>query len=257
MTTSIQLTALRTLLRREIGRQFRIWKQTYLPPVITQTLYFVVFGTFIGSQIAPIRGISYMAYIVPGVIMMSVITSSYSNVVFSFFSIKFMRAIDELLVSPMSNRTMLFGYVLGGIFRAIFTGILVYIISFIFVRPVVQHPLIVITFAILTATVFALGGFLNALYAKNFDDAGTFTTFVLTPLTYLGGVFYSIDNLPAFFRLLSHANPIVYMVDGFRFGFYGINNTNPWIGIGFLSIVIVALSVINLHLLKKGTGLRS
>lgn len=257
MTSSIQRTALQTLLRRELGRQFRIWKQTFLPPVITQTLYFVVFGTFIGSQIAPIRGISYMAYIVPGVIMMSVITSSYSNVVFSFFSIKFMRAIDELLVSPMSNRTMLLGYVLGGVFRALFTGILVYIISFIFVRPVVQHPLIVIAFAVLTATVFALGGFLNALYAKNFDDAGTFTTFVLTPLTYLGGVFYSIDNLPTFFRLLSHANPIVYMVDGFRFGFYGISTANPWIGVSFLSVVIIALSIINLHLLKKGTGLRS
>jgi ABC-2 type transport system permease protein len=257
MTSSIQLNALKTLLRREIGRQFRIWKQTFLPPVITQTLYFVVFGTFIGSQIAPIQGISYMAYIVPGVIMMSVITSAYMNVVFSFFSIKFMRAIDELLVSPMSNRTMLFGYVFGGVFRAIFTGFLVFIVSFIFVRPMVQHPFIVIAFAVLTATVFSLGGFLNALYAKNFDDAGTFTTFVLTPLTYLGGVFYSINNLPGFFRTISHANPIVYMVDGFRFGFYGVSDTNPWIGAGFLSIVIVALSFINLHLLKKGTGLRS
>jgi ABC-2 type transport system permease protein len=255
--SSIQLIALKTLLRREVGRQFRIWKQTFLPPVITQTLYFVVFGTFIGSQIAPIKGVSYMAYIVPGVIMMSVITSAYMNVVFSFFSIKFMRSVEELLVSPMSYRTMLAGFVSGGIFRAVFTGFLVFIVSFVFVRPMVQHPFIVLLFAVLTASVFALGGFLNALFAKNFDDAGTFTTFVLTPLTYLGGVFYSVDSLPPFFRTISHANPIVYMVDGFRFGFYGIADTNPWIGAIFLFVVIGVLATINLRLLKKGTGLRA
>jgi ABC-2 type transport system permease protein len=244
-------------MHREIGRQFRIWKQTFLPPVITQTLYFLVFGTFIGSQIAPIKGVSYMGYIVPGIIMMAVITSSYMNVVFSFFSIKFMRSIEELLVSPMSYRTMLLGFVSGGVFRAVFTGLLVFIVSFIFVRPVVQHPFIVLLFVILTATVFALGGFLNAIFAKNFDDAGTFTTFVLTPLTYLGGVFYSIESLPPFFRTLSYFNPIVYMVDGFRFGFYGIHDTNPWIGVIFLTVISLGLATLNLHLLKKGTGLRA
>ena len=252
----IQLTALYTLLHREILRQFRIWKQTFLPPVITQSLYFVVFGTFIGSQVAPIKGISYMAYIVPGIIMMSVITSAYMNVVFSFFSIKFMRSVDELLVSPMSDRVILFGYVLGGVFRAMVTGILVFIVSFLFVRPTVEHPLIVILFAALTSLVFALGGFLNALYAKNFDDAGTFTTFVLTPLTYLGGVFYSVDALPPFFRALSYFNPIVYMVDGFRYGFYGVHDTNLWIGVGFLVLVSAVLAVLNIRLLAKGTGLR-
>lgn len=252
-----QRTALYTLLRREVGRLFRIWQQTFLPPVITQTLYFLVFGTFIGSQIEAIKGVSYMAYIVPGIVMMSVITSSYTNVVFSFFSTKFQRSIEELLVSPASNATVLAGYVLGGVFRAFVTGILVFIVSFLFVRPTIQHPFVVIAFAILTAIVFALGGFLNALYAKNFDDAGLFTTFVLTPLTYLGGVFYSIDRLPPFFKTLSHANPIVYMVDGFRYGFYGINDTNPLIGIVFLIAVAVLLAGINLHFLRKGTGLRT
>jgi ABC-2 type transport system permease protein len=252
----IQLIALYTLLHREVLRQFRIWKQTFLPPVITQSLYFIVFGTFIGSQVAPIKGISYMAYIVPGIIMMSVITSSYTNVVFSFFSAKFMRSIDELLVSPMSDSMVLFGYVLGGVFRAIVTGLLVFLVSFFFVRPSVEHPFIVILFAILTAIVFALGGFLNALYAKNFDDAGTFTTFVLTPLTYLGGVFYSVEALPPFFRTISYFNPIVYMVDGFRYGFYGVHDTNLWIGVTFLTVLSVVLSIISVRLFAKGTGLR-
>ena len=252
-----QMVALYTLLHREVLRLFRIWKQTFLPPVITQSLYYVVFGTFIGSQVAPIKGISYMAYIVPGIVMMSVITSAYMNVVFSFFSIKFMRSVDELLISPMSNRVILAGYVLGGVFRGVVTGLLVFLVSFFFVRPTGEHPFVVLAFAALTATVFALGGFLNALYAKNFDDAGTFTTFVLTPLTYLGGVFYSIDSLPPVFRTLSHANPIVYMVDGLRFGFYGIHDTNPWIGAGFLLVVTAVLAAINMRLLRKGTGLRS
>jgi ABC-2 type transport system permease protein len=252
-----ELTALYTILHREVLRLFRIWTQTFLPPVITQSLYFVVFGTFIGSQVAPIKGISYMAYIVPGIIMMSVITSSYMNVVFSFFSMKFMRSIDEILVSPTPNRIILAGYVLGGMFRALITGSLVFVVSFLFVRPEIQHPFIVILFALLTAAAFALGGFINALFAKNFDDAGTFTTFVLTPLTYLGGVFYSIDALPPFFKALSAFNPIVYMVDGFRYGFYGIHDTNLWIGTGFLILVSVGLTLINLRMLRKGTGLRS
>ena len=252
-----QFIALQTLLGREVTRLFRIWKQTFLPPVITQSLYFIVFGTFIGSQIAPIKGIPYMAYIVPGIVMMSVITSSYTNVVFSFFSIKFQRSIEELLVSPISNATLLLGYVLGGITRAFITGFLVFLVSLLFIRPGVAHPFIVLAFALMTATVFALGGFMNAIYAQNFDDAGSFTTFVLTPLTYLGGVFYSIAALPEFFRILSAANPIVYMVDGFRYGFYGIHDTNPWVGAAFLIAVAAVLAFMNLRLLKKGTGLRA
>ncbi|MEO5927338.1 MAG: ABC transporter permease [Patescibacteria group bacterium] len=253
-TSLISLTA---LLRREIIRLFRIWPQTFIPPLITQSLYFIVFGGFIGSQIANVHGISYMAYIVPGITMMSVITGAYTNVVFSFFSTKFQRNVEELLVSPTPYSIILLGYVLGGIFRALLTGTLVFLVSVFFVHPTVLHPFIVLLFAILTATVFALGGFLNALWAKNFDGAGIFATFVLTPLTYLGGVFYSIQMLPPFFQTLSRFNPIVYMVDGFRYGFYGFHDTNPLLGIGFLVAVCVVLAGINLHLLKKGTGLRS
>lgn len=254
---SIQLTALYTLLHREIGRIFRIWKQTFLPPIVTQSLYFVVFGTFIGSQIAPIQGISYMAYIVPGIIMMSVIMSAYSNVVFSFFSTKFQRSVEEMLVSPMSHQTLLMGYVFAGVIRAFITGGLVFVVSLFFVRPGVEHPFVVLAFAFLTAVVFALGGFLNAIYAQNFDDAGTFTTFVLTPLTYLGGVFYSVQSLPAFFQIASRFNPIVYMVDGFRYGFYGIHDTNPWVGILFLIVISIILTIVNIRLLKTGKGLRA
>src|SRR3989344_2333670 len=255
--TNAQWIALYTILRREIGRVFRIWKQTLLPPVITQSLYFIVFGTFIGSQIEPIKGISYMAYIVPGIVMMSVITSAYSNVVFSFFSAKFMRNVDEMLVSPMSYRVLLGGYVLSGIARAFITGALVFIVSLLYVRTGIAHPLTILIFTVLTSALFSLGGFLNALFAQSFDDAGPFTTFVLTPLTYLGGVFYSVDQLPPFFKTLSYANPMVYMVDGIRYGFYGVHDTNLWAGAGLLFVVIAILIACNMHLLKKGTGLRS
>lgn len=255
--TRAQWVALYTILHRDVGRMFRIWKQTFLPPVITQTLYFVVFGAFIGSQLAPVKGVSYMAYIVPGIIMMSVITSAYSNVVFSFFSTKFMKSVEEMLVSPMSYRVLLAGYVLSGVARAFITAILIFIVSLFFVSPQVMHPFVILAFTLLTSLVFSLGGFLNALFAQNFDDAGTFTTFVLTPLTYLGGVFYSVDMLPPFFKMVSYANPIVYMVDGIRYGFYGIHDTNLWAGAGFLVAVAAVLTWINLSLLKKGTGLRT
>lgn len=251
------LVALYTILRREIVRLFRIWPQTFVPPLITQSLYFAVFGGIIGSQITPVHGISYMAYLVPGIVMMAVIMGAYTNVVFSFFSTKFQRNVEELLVSPTPYAIILLGYVLGGVFRALLTGSLVFLVSAFFVHPTVAHPLIVITFAFLTALIFALGGFLNALWAKNFDDAGIFATFVLTPLTYLGGVFYSINALPPIFQTLSRFNPIVYMVDGFRYGFYGFNDTNPLIGASFLIVVSLLLLAINLRMLNKGTGLRS
>lgn len=252
-----QLIAVQTILRRELVRLFRIWPQTFLPPVITQGLYFLIFGTFIGSQIRPIQGFSYMAYIVPGIIMMSMITSAYMNVVFSFFGAKFQRSIEELIVAPVSHRTILTGYVLGGVLRAFITGMMVFIVSFIFVRPTIEHPFTVLLFALLTSTVFALGGFCNALFAKQFDDANIFTTFVLTPLTYLGGVFYSLDMLPPFFKTVSYINPIVYMVDGFRYGFYDIHQTNPIYGALFLLVVIIILTLINLRFLKQGRGIRS
>lgn len=256
MKNPFQWIALKTIMHREIVRMFRIWPQTFLPPVITQGLYFLIFGTFIGSQIAPIQGINYMSYIVPGIVMMSIITAAYTNVVFSFFGSKFQRSIEEIIVSPVSNATMLAGYVSGGIFRAFSTGLLVFLVSVFFTRPLIQNVFVILIFALLTSIVFALGGFLNSLYAKKFDDVNIFTTFVLTPLTYLGGVFYSLDMLPPFFKTVSYANPIVYMVDGFRYGFYGIADTNPYIGFGFLLAVAAVLTWINLRLLKQGKGIR-
>lgn len=254
---SLYLTALQTLLHRELVRIFRIWKQTFIPPVITQTLYFVIFGTFIGSQVAPIEGVSYMAFIVPGIIMMAVITGAFMNVSFSFYFTKFGRSVEEMLVSPMPDWLMLTGYVLAGIVRALLTGLAIFIVSILFVQPSIEHPFIMLVFAILTAAVFGLGGFANGMLAKDFDTAGSFSTFILTPLTYLGGVFYSLNMLPPVFKTLSYFNPIVYMIDGFRYGFYGFSDTNLWFGLSFLIAVIAILTGINLWLLKKGTGLRA
>ena len=225
--------------------------------MIMQSLYFVVFGSFIGSQIPAIRGISYMAYIVPGLIMMAIINSSFMNVVFSFFSAKFQKSIEELLVAPVANSTILLGYISGGVIRSTITGVLVACVSVFFAHPPIMHPFAIIFFALITSVVFAMGGFLNALFAKSFDDAGLFTTFILTPLTYLGGVFYSIERLPPVFRTISRANPIVYMVDGFRFGFFGFSDTNPWIGATILLLTALILFFLNIKLLKKGYGIRT
>ncbi|MEN9558459.1 MAG: hypothetical protein RL141_828 [Candidatus Parcubacteria bacterium] len=255
--SSLHFIALQTLLHRELVRIFRIWKQTFIPPIITQTLYFVVFGAFIGSQVAPVAGISYMAFIVPGIVMMSMITGAFINVSFSFYFTKFGRSVEEMLVSPMPDWLMLVGYVTAGVVRALLTGAVILVVSALFVRPTIEHVWVMLLFATLTAAVFGLGGFLNGMLAKDFDGAGSFATFVLTPLTYLGGVFYSLDMLPPVFKAISYANPIVYMVDGFRYGFYGIHDTNLWLGFGFLLIVGGILTTINLVLLKKGTGLRS
>lgn len=257
MNMSPSFIAYWTLVRRELIRLFRIWQQTFLPPVITQSLYFLVFGTFIGSQITPINGVRYIEYIVPGLIMMAVINSSFMNVVFSFFSAKFQRSIEELLMAPVTERVILAGYVSGGVARGLITGALVACVSLLFAQPPLAHPFAILFFAGITAIVFALGGFLNALFAKTFDDAGLFTTFVLTPLTYLGGVFYSIDRLPPFFRAVSRANPIVYMVDGFRYGFFGFSDTNPLIGAAILLCTALVLGIVNVRLLKRGYGLRA
>ncbi len=255
--TSLYFIALKTLLHRELVRIFRIWKQTFIPPIITQSLYFVIFGSFIGSQVAPINGVSYMAFIVPGIIMMAVITGAFMNVSFSFYFTKFSRSVEEMLVSPMPDWLMLVGYVLAGIIRALVTGLAIFLVSLIFVRPSIEHPFVMIVFAILTAAVFGLGGFINGLLAKDFDSVGSFSTFILTPLTYLGGVFYGVQMLPGIWRTISYVNPIVYMIDGFRYGFYGFHDTNLWFGFSFLVLTTAVLAGISIHLLKKGTGLRA
>ncbi len=251
------LIALYTLFRKEVVRFIRIWPQTLVPPIMTQSLYFLIFGKFIGSQINDINGVSYMAFIVPGLVMMSVISNSYVNVAGSFFSSKFQRSVEELLVSPAPNWVIIGGYVLSGALRGILCGFLVFGVSVFFTRPTISHIGLIVMFIVLTAIVFALGGLVNGILARKFDDVSIVPTFVLTPLTYLGGVFYSIALLPDVWRNLSKINPILYMVNGFRYGFYGFSDVNVYMSVGILVLFAVLLTIVNLTLLKKGKGLRS
>ena len=246
-----------TILRREVVRFTRIWTQTLLPPVITQSLYFIIFGGFIGSQISDINGISYMAFIIPGLIMMTIINNSFSNVVSSFFGAKFQRSIEELMVSPTSNWTIIAGYSAGGILRALITGFLVYVVALFFTNPQIHSLFLIVIFAFFTALVFALAGLINSIFANKFDDIAIIPTFILTPLTYLGGVFYSIKDLPSIWQTVSMFNPILYMVDGLRYGFYGHSDFNPVVSLiilfGFSTILLITSHTI----LRKGYGLKN
>jgi len=253
---SAVFTAFLTIVTREIRRFTRIWAQTLLPPAVTMTLYFVIFGNLIGSRIGTMGGFDYMAFIVPGLIMMAVITSSYGNVVSSFFSMKFQHSIEELLVSPTPNWVILAGYVAGGMARGLGVGVIVTLLSLAFTRLQIHHlPMMVLT-VILTSALFALGGFINAMLATKFDDISIVPTFVLTPLTYLGGVFYSIDLLPGFWQGVSMINPILYMVNGFRYGILGVSDVNPYLALGMILVFIVILSVVSLRMLQRGKGIR-
>jgi ABC-2 type transport system permease protein len=252
------LVALHTLVRREIVRIMRIWTQTLIPPAITMTLYFVVFGKLIGGRIGTIQGgFSYMQYIVPGLVMMSIITNSYGNISSSFFGAKFQRSVEEMLVSPMSNWVILLGYVTGAVARGLIVGILVLLIALFFTNLQVVHPLITLLSVLLGATIFSLAGFVNAVYAKKFDDIALVPTFVLTPLTYLGGVFYSVTMLGEPWQAISRVNPILYMVNAFRYGVLGISDVNVGIAFVVMLAFVVVLSAIALSLLKRGVGLRS
>jgi len=251
------LISLLSIARKETTRIFRIWVQTLVPPVITMTLYFIIFGNFIGSQIRDMNGYNYMAFIAPGLIMMSIITNSYTNTVSSFFSNKFQRNIEELLVSPTPNWVIILGYVAGGMVRGLCVGLLVSIVSLLFVQLPVHNLFFVVVFSIMTSFVFSLAGLINGLFAKKFDDISIIPTFVITPLTYLGGVFYSLSLLPPFWRTISKANPIVYMIDGFRYGFLGTADIGVGTGLLMLSFFAVVLFAANLILLRKGTGIRS
>lgn len=251
------ITSYSAIARKEIIRIFRIWIQTLVPPVITISLYFLIFGSFIGSQLREINGYSYMAYIAPGLIMMSIITNSYTNTVSSFFSAKFQRNIEELLVSPTPNWVIVLGYVTGGMVRGLSVGLLVSVVSLLFIRLPIHNLGYVLLFALLTSFVFALAGMINGVFAKKFDDVSIIPTFVITPLTYLGGVFYSISLLPDFWQVISRANPIIYMVNGFRYGFLGVSDIHVWAGLGILVGFGAALFAANLYLLKKGIGIRS
>ncbi|WP_144393631.1 ABC transporter permease [Pleionea sediminis] len=251
------LIALQSILNKEITRYFRIWIQTLLPPAITMSLYFVIFGNLIGSRVGEMAGVSYMAYITPGIIMMSVITNSYSNVVSSFFSAKFQRHIEELLVAPVPNIYILLGYIGGGVSRGLLTGIIVTFISMFFVDIQIHNLAVVFIVILMTSTLFALGGLVNAVYAKKFDDISIVPTFILTPLTYLGGVFYTITLLPEFWQGVSKINPILYMVNAFRYGFLGYSDISLTVAFAIIGLFIIAMFSFALYLLNTGKGLKS
>ena len=256
MNLSLNVVAIKTLVRKEITRVLRIWVQTIVPPAITMTLYFIIFGNLIGRRIGSMDGFDYMQYIAPGLIMMSVITNSYGNVVSSFFGAKFGRHIEEMLVSPMSNASIIIGHVAGGVIRGLMVGLLVTVIALFFTRIEVQHPLITASMVLLSSIVFSLAGFINAVYAKKFDDISIVPTFVLTPLTYLGGVFYSISLLPEFWQKVSMINPILYMVNAFRYGVLGTSDINILTAYVIVITFVVVLFSACLFLMNRGVGIR-
>lgn len=251
------LIALKSILDKEITRFMRIWVQTLVPPAITMSLYFVIFGSLIGSRIGEMNGFSYMEFIVPGLIMMSVITNSYANVASSFFSAKFQRNVEELLVAPVPNYIIVLGYVGGGMARGMLVGLIVTILSLFFVTIQIHNLAIIVLTVVLTSMLFALGGLINAVYAKTFDDISIIPTFVLTPLTYLGGVFYSLTLLPGFWQQVAALNPIVYMVNAFRYGFLGYTDVSLWLALTVVLSFIVVLFSYAMYLINKGIGLRS
>lgn len=257
MNATQTLIALWTLVLKEIKRFTRIWPQTLLPPSITMAMYFIIFGNLIGSRIGDMDGFSYMDFIVPGLIMMSVITNSYSNVASSFFSNKFQRSIEEMMVSPMPNWVILSGFILGGMARGLGVGLIVTVVSLFFTRLTMEHPLLTVLVVVLTSALFSIGGFINALLANKFDDISIVPTFILTPLTYLGGVFYSISMLPDFWQGVSMLNPILYMVNVFRYGFLGVSDIPVGWALAAIFAFIIVLFVAALTMLERGKGIRS
>jgi ABC-2 type transport system permease protein len=257
MTLNEQFTAFYTIVMKEIRRFMRIWIQTVLPAMVTTALYFVIFGNLIGGRIGDMEGYRYIDYIVPGLILMSLLTNSYANVVSSFYSAKFQRNVEEMLVSPVPNYIILLGYICGGVTRGLVVGASVTVVAVFFSDFQVHNVFVALSVALLTAILFALGGFINAVYAKSFDDISIIPTFVLTPLTYLGGIFYTINLLPEFWQNVSLINPILYMINAFRYGLLGVSDIDIVhsyvIVIGF----IVGLFYFCLHLLNKGHGIRS
>lgn len=249
--------ALGTIVRREVQRILRIWGQTLVPPAITMTLYFLIFGRLIGSRVGDMGGYSYMQFIVPGLVMMSVIQNSYGNISSSFFGAKFGRHVEELLVSPMPNWVILWGYVSGAVLRGVMVGAIVLIIAMFFTPVRIPHPFVTLTTVLLGAIIFSLAGFVNAVYAKKFDDVAIVPTFILTPLTYLGGVFYSVKLLPGWAEAATHANPIFYMVNAFRYGLLGSSDVPIWVAYALMLGFVAVLSALALWLLRRGVGLRS
>jgi len=249
--------AFKTILIKEFLRFTRIWIQTVLPPAITMSLYFIIFGNLIGSQIGNVHGFTYMEYIVPGLIMLGIIANSYANVVSSFFGAKFQRHIEEMLVSPTPNYVILLGFISGGVMRGLIVGCVVFLVSLIFTHLQIHNLFVTVSVVFLTSMLFSLAGFINGVFARSFDDISIVPTFVLTPLTYLGGIFYSIDMLSPFWRRVSMVNPILYMINAFRYGILGISDINVLVSFAIIIGSIVALFMMGLYLLDRGVGIRT
>ncbi len=251
------MTAFKTIVIKEIRRYLRIWLQTVLPPMVTTALYFIIFGRLIGRQIGDIEGHSYMDYIVPGLILMAVITNSYANVVSSFYGAKFSHYVEEMLIAPIPNTLILLGFVAGGVARGLTVGAAVTVVAAFFTHLQIHNPAVVLAVVVLTSTLFALGGFINAVYAKSFDDISIVPTFILTPLTYLGGIFYSIDMLPHVWHQISLFNPILYMINAFRYGILGVSDIPLTTAFGVILLFIGLLFGFALFLLHRGVGLKN
>jgi ABC-2 type transport system permease protein len=256
MNLRLNWVAFKTLVTKEFIRVIRIWLQTIVPPAITMTLYFIIFGSLIGRRIGSMDGYDYMQYIAPGLIMMSVITNSYGNVVSSFFGAKFARHIEEMMVSPMSNATIILGHVAGGVIRGLLVGAMVTVVALGFTRLEVQHPLVTFSMVLLSSIIFSLAGFINAVFARKFDDISIIPTFVLTPLTYLGGVFYSITLLPEVWQKVSLLNPILYMVNAFRYGILGTSDIDIGHAYLIVALFIIGLFSVSMILMSRGIGMR-
>ena len=252
-----QKEAFKTLFKKEVKRFTRIWTQTLLPPVVNQTLYLTIFGTIIGSKVGEIQGFSYIEFILPGLIMMAVILGTYSNIVSSFFGSKFQRSIEELMVAPVNKITILMGYAFSSMLRGLISGALVLLVSFVFAKPNLHSVSYLIGYSFFSSYIFAQAGFLNGIFAKKFDDVAIFPTFVLNPLIFFGGVFYSIESLNPTMQLISKFNPILYMIDGFRYGFLGIKGVQTLVSLLVMLGFCIALTIINLRLLNKGFGMKS
>lgn len=257
MNSQIQRIALFTLVRKEVTRIFRIWTQTLLPSVITISLYYLIFGAFIGGRIGEFMGVTYMQFIVPGLIMLSILTNSFSNVASTFFSSKFQKNIEEMLVSPLSPMSMLLGFISGGLIRGLVVGFLVTLISLFFVPLKINHPYLLIATVLLTALLFSLFGLFNGIYARRFDDIAIIPTFIITPLTYLGGVFYSIDILPSFWQALSLLNPILYLVNLLRFSFLGMSDINVVLAFIILLLFVLCFFGLCYIMIKKGMRIKT
>jgi ABC-2 type transport system permease protein len=254
--STIRWVGWRTIVIREYGRIVRIWGQTLVPSAVTAILYFVLFGSLLGRRVGQVNGFDYKQYLAPGLIMMAVITNSYGNVVSSFFGAKFGKHVEEMLVAPLPNWVIVSGYATGGLLRGMMVGAVVTAVALVFSRLPVHHLGLILAAVVLSSLVFSLGGFINAVFAKNFDQVNWIPAFVLNPLTYFGGVFYSVSMLPPWAATISQINPILYMVNAFRFGFLGTADVSVPFAFGFMAVLVVGLFALAVKLMDRGVGIR-